>query len=308
MEHINEIIKHVINNNEHPISTGFKFLDTAIGGYYPGQLTTICGNENSGKTAFVIAQINYYAVDQQIPTLLVMNNMVEHTFLSCMAAYYCSIETSNVNSVLYDEQYKKEVGAYLQKLKKAPLYIIGEEWMDENLYYDKIEGLITAHDIKIVFVDEINQESFFSLPRKVSICHYKALAMKLSIPVVATCCVWTDREGIEGIKPALGDLLCYNEIHGHDIVIGLVNYEQYHIYQDENGRDLHDTIYVEILKKKGKLNKRKYLLSWGNLYLRNSADKKKAALEEIREFCGYKVDALIKKLDLTTEDNDGLPF
>lgn len=116
MEHINEIIKHVINNNEHPISTGFKFLDNAIGGYYPGQLTTICGNENSGKTAFVIAQINYYAVDQQIPTLLVMNNMAERTFLSCMAAYFCSIETSDVNSVLNDEQYKKEVGALIKKL------------------------------------------------------------------------------------------------------------------------------------------------------------------------------------------------
>ena len=308
MEHIEQVINNVVKQNEYPISTGFKFLDDAIGGYYPGQLTTICGNEDSGKSAFIIAQVNYFAVDQNIPTLLIMNNMGERTFLSCMAAYYCSIETKNVNSVLYNKQYKNEVDAYLERLKLAPLFIIGMEWVDDKLFHEKLEGLVTSHDIKMVFVDEISQEYFYSMTRKVSISHYKAIALKLNIPVVASCCVWNDREGLEGIRPALRDLIFYNEVHGHDTVIGLINYEQYNVFMDENGRDLHDTIHLEILKKKGKIKKRKYLLPWGYLYLRNFVNREKTALEQIRESSDYKVDTLIRKLDLTIEGCEPLPF
>ena len=92
MEHISEIIEttEVVK----PITTGMRFLDRAIGGYYPGELTAICGEENSGKTAFVVSQLNLIAVEQHIPTMIVLNNMSRRTFLSCMAAYYYRIPLS----------------------------------------------------------------------------------------------------------------------------------------------------------------------------------------------------------------------
>ena len=46
MEHISNIIKETTKLKVKPISTGFKFLDKAIGGYYPGSMTTICGAED----------------------------------------------------------------------------------------------------------------------------------------------------------------------------------------------------------------------------------------------------------------------
>ena len=52
MEHISDIIEGVKSLKGYPILTGFKFLDTVIGGYYPGELTTICGEEDSGKSAY----------------------------------------------------------------------------------------------------------------------------------------------------------------------------------------------------------------------------------------------------------------
>ena len=75
MEHISNIIDEVIQQEITPIKSGIKFLDETLGGYYPGEMTTICGDINSGKTAIIIAQINHLAVDQHIPTLLVLNNM-----------------------------------------------------------------------------------------------------------------------------------------------------------------------------------------------------------------------------------------
>ena len=47
MEHISNVIDRVILHDEGPVKTGIVFLDDAIGGYYPGELTTICGGENS---------------------------------------------------------------------------------------------------------------------------------------------------------------------------------------------------------------------------------------------------------------------
>lgn len=49
MEHISDIIEDVQSLTEYPISTGFKFLDTIIGGYYPGEMTTICGEKTAGS-------------------------------------------------------------------------------------------------------------------------------------------------------------------------------------------------------------------------------------------------------------------
>ena len=59
MEHVCDIIEETTSATICPISTGFKFLDTIIGGYYPGELTTICGEEDCGKTAYVISQLNH---------------------------------------------------------------------------------------------------------------------------------------------------------------------------------------------------------------------------------------------------------
>ena len=43
MEHISNIIDEVIQQEITPIKSGIKFLDETLGGYYPGEMTTICG-------------------------------------------------------------------------------------------------------------------------------------------------------------------------------------------------------------------------------------------------------------------------
>lgn len=307
MERIEKVINEVKKEEIRPFSTGFKFLDRVIGGFYPGQLTTICGSVDCGKTAFVIKQINDYAVDQQIPTLLVMTYMDELTFLSCMAAYYCSIETSDVNSVIYEEQYKKDVDAYLEKLKKAPLFIVNRDWMKDEQFHEKFEGLITSNGIKIVFVDEINTAYFDPVTYKVPENYYKSLALKLNIPVVAICFMWNDWDG-PGIKPSLRDIPFYMVEHEQDTIIGLINYEKYGVTLDSNGHDLHDIIHVEILKKKGRIEKRRFLLPWGDLYLRNNIKKKEKTLEQMKKSSGNSIDTLISNLNLSLAEEEPMPF
>jgi replicative DNA helicase len=305
MEHISEIIKETVEGGN-PITTGLKFLDSTIGGYYPGELTTICGEEDCGKTAFVVSQLNRIAVEQHIPALVVLNNMSRRTFLSCMAAYYCSFEHVNVHKVMDDGQHSDEVKAYLDILKNAPLYIIRKETYEESALTPEIEGMIQTFGIKIVFVDEASSFWMSEEQKSCPVTSYKTMAMKWNIPIVITACVWNDREGIEGMKPFLRDVYLYCDIHGSDSVIGLFRYDRHYIYQDEHGRDLHDMVNMEILKCKGKTTKRKYLMPWGYLYLKNYADREEASLKQI-QVSGNGINNLIDKMDLSIVD-DNLPL
>lgn len=65
------------------------------------------------------------------------------------------------------------------------------------------------------------------------------------------------------MKPFLQDLYFCSEIHGHDTVIGLIKYERHCVFQDENGRDLRDTIHLEILKKEAELSRENFLFLQG---------------------------------------------
>ena len=95
----------------------------------------------------------------------------------------------------------------------------------------------------------------------------KILAMKLNIPVVTTYCISHDEFGVDTLT--LPNLSKYVEIHGNDVAINLVNYEDNHVYQDEEGSDLHNMIGIVILKHKESTEKKKCLLPLESMYIKN---------------------------------------
>lgn len=306
MEHIEEIIKSVTTRNEQPISTGIKFLDNAIGGYYPGEMTTICGEECCCKTAFIIHQVCRIAIDQKIPTIVLLNYMTERNFLSSMIAYYCNIETYDIHSVLYSEKYKEIVNSFLNKLKESPLYVAKAGWYEDKKITEGFGNLIELKSIKIMFVDEVKFDLRSSEIAGLSCI--QTVAVKNKIPVVVTCCVWNDREGLAGVRPSLTDLSRCSYLHGHDVVIGFTNYEQHGIEIDEHGLNLKGIIGIEILKHRGKLSENKCNIPKDYFYIRDYDQKRKQSLEELRKSGGIIVESLIKKFDLSVEECDQLPF
>ena len=42
MEHISKVLDKISRQVITPIETGIKYFDSTIGGYYPGEVTTIC--------------------------------------------------------------------------------------------------------------------------------------------------------------------------------------------------------------------------------------------------------------------------
>ena len=91
----------------------------------------------------------------------------------------------------------------------------------------------------------------------------KQMACQFHIPVVVGSMLGRGveyREGIEGKQPQLMDLANSSYIEGlADVIMMVHRPEYYHIYEDDNGRDLHNRI--EIIVKKNALK------PLGNIFL-----------------------------------------
>lgn len=292
MKHISDYIDEALTHEPEPIKTGYKFLDETIGGYYPGEVTTIGGCEDCGKSAFVITQLNHIAVDQKIPTLLVLENMSFETFLALMASFYCCITVKDVHSVLYSPIYKESVDQYLSKLKEAPLYITDlRTLLPEDTDFNAIGKVVKEHGIRIVFYDEVT--TCYAKQENPMGHTLKRFAIQWNIPIVAVMCIWNDYEGDRGAYLSLSDFSIFDGYHGTDVVLCLTDHEKNSIFCDEYGRDLHGKVEIAVLKYKGLTKKLCFQINRSSLYKRKETLllTKKALIEQ-----GLGNDLAIKKL------------
>lgn len=294
MKHVSEIVSEVIADRTDPIMTGLPPLDELVGGYYPGELTVVCGGENVGKTAFIVHQVNRMAIDLGIATYLNIGFMNEQMWLSMMAAYYCGIHTNNLHTVLSSPMYEAAVNDYLTMLKQAPLFVeagfIQEPELEHTVKVIKREG------IKIAFIDDA---MWFGDDRR----DLKRLAIECGIPVVAAMLTRpNERDGLAGYRPMLSDL--DSQRYGSDVVIGLMDFEANHIYQDENGRNLRDVLELGILKNKGMMALSQVRIRKSSLYARClSKDDEKQIMEEMI-VQNHHVSTLLEKLKMQSHDGD----
>lgn len=270
MKHIRDLIGTATATQPEPIKTGFRFLDETIGGYYPGELTTLCGFEDNGKTAFVITQINRIAVDHNIPTLLVLDNMKLETFIALMASYYCGITTSDIHSVLTSPLYKDSVSVYLDKLKVAPLYIWEENYLfTEDIDITAIEDIIKEQGIRIIFYDEVMNYCDYCNAKVGNIL--KKLALNTNVPVVATCTIVGDHDYEYSAEITLSSFCRFGGYHGSDVIISITDFEKMEIYTDERGRKLRGIIQLKVLKYKGTIERKSGLFDRKALLMRKAA-------------------------------------
>ncbi len=299
MKHISEIINEAMAGEPEPIGTGLQALDKLIGGYYPGELTTVCGRENVGKTAFIVHQVNRMAIDLGMETYMYTTFTREQVWLSMMAAYYCGVQTNDLHSVLYSPKYAELVKAYLEKLKEAPLFV---EFGFKNAFsLAHVMDVIKREHVKIAFFDDAMWlgEDGKSL---------KKLAVECDIPVVATTWTWLNgREGTEGRRVFLSDLDRDSSCYGSDVVIGMMDFEADRIYVDDRGRDLRGVLELELLKCKGMRRESCMRINKLSLYVRDcSKEDGRHFLEDVVGRNPH-VSALMNQFGLHVEDNDDAP-
>ena len=225
---------------------------------------TICGVENSGKTAFLVSQIDRLAVEQRVPTLIGIGLMDMETFVASMIAYHYDIETNNLWGLWDDPRYQDDINEYESMLKEAPLYVLDNFIQDEE-WVKNLSERIDEKGIRMIFLDEWEtitlQETSIGL---------RQLALHTGTTIVKTDVVWNDRE-VDGSRVALSDFNVrrYNHVSSmSDTVIAFNDYEFMKIYADERGVNLRGVLGIEILKQKGVISKKEYRLFKKRLYFR----------------------------------------
>ena len=296
MEHISECTRMSMEKELKPIKTGFRFLDETIGGYYPGEVTSLGGWMDSGRSAFIIMQALHAALEQNIPTLLITGSMSMGELVSSMAAYYCSIEATNILTILRSPLYQERIDEFLHKLEKAPLYVSNVNSSEK--YFHLVEKAVSENNIKIVFCDDIDHILSDYLSKWY---RQKELACKMNVPIVCSLFCWISSRFQRRNKYLLSDF----PKHVADVVLGFYDYEQHGLIEDERGNDLRQMLQIDILKTKGTTSKPSVRIKKKDLYVRNyTLELQKRTLESLIAQNDIDIDSLIKKFALEMVDEE----
>lgn len=275
MRHIKDSIDQVRNQNVSALPFGLEYIDDYLGGLYPGEMTVICGDADDGKTALMIRQIHRLAFDEEIPVLMVLNGMSEHTFLACMAAYYCSIITNDVHQVYTDRDCKEKVEAYWHLLEKKPVYLADTKDISA-MDSDSIKQFVSAKGIKAVFFEQASMMTIKGW--KISRLGYylKQLAKELQVAIVAEYeFLYNDYE-----QPLSFQQFEKNHFSNFaDNIIGLLDFANHQVFMDEKGNNLRGFVRMRVMKHKGIVSSNKENV-FHKMHLMCRSDERAALYED----------------------------
>ena len=263
MKHISKLLKERLPQKA-ALKSGWDFINNELGGYHPGELMTVCGVENSGKTAFILSQIDRLAVEQRIPTLIGFGLMDMSMVVASMMAYHYDIETNDLWNLWDNPLYQEEIAEYESMLREAPLCVVKEDLQDDNLL-EELRDRIVDNGIQIAFFEDF--EIYTSLNTSSEL---RRLAVMSNIPVIKSELIWRDRKDGERLV-SLSDMNTreWGAISSmSDTVLAFNDYEFMKIFMDERGVNLRGVLGIEILKQKGAISQKLYRLFKKRLYYR----------------------------------------
>lgn len=242
------------------IPTGYTKLDDITSGFQNGELITIAGRPAMGKTSFALSIAKNVAVDYEIPTLFFSLEMNATTIVNRLISNVCEISTNKIlNGQLMPDEWDR-LDKRTKLLNNKPLFIDDTPGLNIEGISNRIKKCVENNGIKLVIIDyfqliatpyRLNRTRHDELAE---IMHsLKIMARELDIPIIILSQLnraVEDREyGLEGKRPILSDLReCGAIEEDSDIVLFVHRPEYYHIYQDDNGRDLHGLAQIIIAK------------------------------------------------------------
>ena len=241
--HISHLIEDYRSsrNSRLLLTMGIKEIDDAVHGLDTGEMVTLLGDPGSGKTSLTVRMVNSISVDRKIPTLYMCQRNTPQDIIRRLVDYRNTSESEHEETI--------------QELVDSPIYL----YESPSIYIDELCDVCRQHvkdfGVKVVFVHYLyinsDSDNAFKL---------RLLAKELGISIVVLTNIFEFREGIEGVLPCMRDL--YDNYLGEysDTVIGLCDYASYHVFVDENGRDLRDLLHVSILKCHGEIQDKRFFV------------------------------------------------
>ena len=232
------------------VSTGYFKLDDITSGWQASDLVIIAGRPAMGKTSFALSMAKNIAADLRIPMAFFSLEMSNVQLVNRLISNACEIQGSKIlNGQLQRDEWER-LDKNINNLLGAPLYVDDTPGLSVFELRTKARRLVREHGIKLIMIDYLqlmnaNGMRFSSRQEEVSTISrsLKGLAKELNIPILALSQLnrgVESREGLEGKRPQLSDLRESGAIEQDaDMVLFVHRPEYYHIYQDDNGRDLH---------------------------------------------------------------------
>ncbi len=241
------------------VSTGYFKLDDITSGWQASDLVIIAGRPAMGKTSFALSMAKNIAADLRIPMAFFSLEMSNVQLVNRLISNACEIQGSKIlNGQLQRDEWER-LDKNINNLLGAPLYVDDTPGLSVFELRTKARRLVREHGIKLIMIDYLqlmnaNGMRFSSRQEEVSTISrsLKGLAKELNIPILALSQLnrgVESREGLEGKRPQLSDLRESGAIEQDaDMVLFVHRPEYYHIYQDDNGRDLHGMAQIIIAK------------------------------------------------------------
>jgi len=241
------------------VPTGYHKLDDITSGWQASDLVIIAGRPAMGKTSFALSMAKNIAADLRVPMAFFSLEMSNVQLVNRLISNACEIEGSKIlNGQLQPDEWQR-LDQRINTLLDAPLYVDDTPGLSVFELSTKARRLVREHGVKIIMIDYLqlmnaNGMRFSSRQEEVSTISrsLKGLAKDLDIPILALSQLnrgVESREGLEGKRPQLSDLRESGAIEQDaDMVLFVHRPEYYHIYQDDNGRDLHGMAQIIIAK------------------------------------------------------------
>ena len=241
------------------VPTGYHKLDDITSGWQASDLVIIAGRPAMGKTSFALSMAKNIAADYHVPLAFFSLEMSNVQLVNRLISNACEIQGSKIlNGQLHPDEWDR-LDKRVNTLLGAPLYVDDTPGLSVFELRTKARRLVREHGVKIIMIDYLqlmnaNGMRFSSRQEEVSTISrsLKGLAKELDIPILALSQLnrgVESREGLEGKRPQLSDLRESGAIEQDaDMVLFVHRPEYYHIYQDDNGRDLHGMAQIIIAK------------------------------------------------------------
>jgi replicative DNA helicase len=241
------------------VASGYYKLDDITSGWQASDLVIIAGRPAMGKTSFALSMAKNIAADYKVPMAFFSLEMSNVQLVQRLISNCCEIQGSKLlNGQLRRDEWDR-LDNRVNTLLGAPIFIDDTPGLSVFELRTKARRLVREHGVKLIMIDYLqlmnaNGMRFSSRQEEVSTISrsLKGLAKELDIPILALSQLNRGveaREGLEGKRPQLSDLRESGAIEQDaDMVLFVHRPEYYHIYQDDNGRDLHGMAQIIIAK------------------------------------------------------------
>ena len=241
------------------VPSGFYGLDEITGGWQNSDFIIIAGRPAMGKTTFALCCLLHAAMNKRIPSAIFSLEMSGVQLADRLSSNVCDIEGDKIRKGQLSDLDLVKYDKYIQRLYDSPITIDDSFSLSISELRIKARRLVREKGVKLIVIDYLqlmnaNGMQCFSRQEEVSTISrsLKGLAKELNIPIIAISQLnrgVESREGLEGKRPQLSDLRESGAIEQDaDMVLFVHRPEYYHIYQDDNGRDLHGMAQIIIAK------------------------------------------------------------